>query len=103
MGLGSFFEKNFKNKEVEILVNHDLEWVQYAEAQSISNMIIRATFISYDNDSGVLVFNTGTQEFYVSEQYIQMFWTPGFKLLENVRSMRNTGQKLYNKKDRDIM
>lgn len=104
MGVGIFFEKKFKDKLVEVYVGLDREWITYADSSAINGAILCLIFKGHD--SGILTFETpdGEHEIYIPENIIQMFWKPGFKIMEHTKTMINTGQSVYNKKkNRDIM
>jgi hypothetical protein len=103
--LGKFFEKRFKGKEVELYTGIDREWITYADSTTINGTLMRVIFKEYDEDSGVLIFTTsdGEHEIYVSEDAIEMFWPPGFHLIEHSRTVMNTGQRIFNRKNRDFM
>jgi len=83
----------------------DREWITYADSNTINGTLVRAIFTEYDEDSGVLTFKTldGKHEIFVSEAAIEMFWEPGFSLMEHSRTVMNTGQRVFNQKKRDIM
>ncbi len=104
--IGKFLEKRFKNKQIEFYTGIDREWINYADSTTINGTLITAIYKEYDEESGVLIFTTldGDHEIYVSEDAIEIFWRPGFHLMEHSRTVMNTGQRVYNaKKDRDIM
>jgi hypothetical protein len=101
--VGKFLEKHFKNKEVEISIGEELEWISYSDSETFNRTLIQATFIEYDEECEILVMrNTKNTTFYIAEDIVQMFWAPGFKILESIKTTINTGKKLI-KKDRDIM
>jgi hypothetical protein len=105
MSIGLFLEKNFKNQEVELLVDHDIEWVLYAEAHKINGMVVHCVFVSYDAECNILTLSSldDHQLFYICEDFVQMFWRPGFKCTESLKALWS-GQKLYKPgKGRDIM
>jgi hypothetical protein len=99
MGVGKFLEKNFKNQPVELLVDHDAEWHVYAESTKINGMVIHGTFVEFDEESKVLTMATieNGALFYLCEDFIQMFWAPGFKCVESLKAIWG-GQKLFKNK-----
>lgn len=104
--IGKFFEKRFKNKEVEFYTGLDREWITYADSSTINGTLISAIYKEYDEDSGVMTFLTvdGKHEIYIAETAIEMFWEPGVSLMEYSKTIMNTGQGAFNqKKKRDIM
>ena len=103
--LGLFLEKRFKLKEIEFYCGVDREWITYADSTTINGTLISAIFKEYDAESGVLIFLTldGKKEFFVSEDALEMFWEPGFNVLQNSKTMMNTNNRLFNQKERDIM
>ena len=103
--IGKFFEKRFKNKEVEFYTGLDREWINYADSNTINGTLVTAVFEEYDEESGVLIFTTldGKHEIFVSEDAIEMFWEPGFSMMEHSKTIMNTGQRAFNRKKRDIM
>ena len=104
MSIGKFLEKNFKNQEVELFVDHDVEWISYAETTKINGMIVHGVFIAFDEETGIITLEAihDKQTFYISEGFIQMFWKPGFRCTESVKVFWS-GQKLNKSgKGRDI-
>lgn len=103
--VGKFFEKRFKGKQIEFYVGVDREWINYADSSVINGSLLSAIFKEYDESSGVLIFETidGEHDIYVSEDSIDMFWEPGFAMLEHSKTIMNTGQGAFNRKKRDIM
>lgn len=102
--IGKFFEKHFKNKEVEFYTGLDREWVNYADSTTINGTLMYMIFREYDEDCGIMTFSTldGKHEVYVAEDAIEMFWKPGFSILEHSKTVLNTSQKLFNQ-NKDIM
>jgi len=95
MGLGKFLEKNFKGKQVELMVNRDFEWLQYAEYTVINSLVIFGTFVSYDEESEVItMLSRDKQEFYLDEKFILSIWQPGFNILRNCKDMINSNNRL---------
>ena len=99
---GKFIINRFKGQKLDLFIHLDSEWLKYADGDAQSYTVIRAIPIDYDDESGVITFNTETgDEFYMGEFFIQMFWKSGtgFSLVEN------TNSTLYGskKKNRDIM
>jgi len=103
--IGKFLEKRFKNKEVHLYSGMDREWITYADSSMINGTVVTGIFSEYDEECGVLIMKTLNQsgELYISEDSIEMFWAPGFKILENTITIMNTGQRVFNGKNRDIM
>lgn len=102
--IGKFLEKKFLNKEVEFYTGFDSEWIDYSDTNTINGAIICGVFREYDEECGVITLSSvhdGTL-FYVAEDTIEMIWEPGLKIVKTIKTMINTGQKLYNKQ-RDIM
>ena len=98
--IGKFFEKKFKNKEVEVFTSNENEYIHYADTDMFSWTIITGIFIEYDEESGVLVFETNNKKrFYLNEFKIELFWEPGF----DYRSVITTSINGPSKKKRDFM
>lgn len=101
MAIGKFLEKRFKNKEVELLVDHDAEWIQYSQASVVNGMVLHAIFVGYDVDCEIITMKCihNDDYFYISESFIQMFWEPGVKISEVAKTVLNTGKKLFKGND----
>lgn len=99
--VGKFFEKHFKNKEVEIFTSNENEYVHYADTDMFSWTIVKGVFVEYDEDSGILVLEASgsKKRFYLNEWKIELFWEPGFDYREII-GKTITGPT---KKARDIM
>lgn len=99
--VGTFFEKQFKNKEVEFYTGIDREWITYADSSTINGTLMHMIFKEFDADSGVLTFITldGKHTIYISENTIEMFWKPGFSVIEHSKTIMHTNQKLFKKRD----
>lgn len=104
---GKFIADNLMNQKIEIFMGLDNEWIAYADGDVQSYTIIIAIPIDFDAESGILTLtNDRGQEFYLSENNIQIFWKEGvgFKLIENTSSTIRTGKQwLKNSNSRDIM
>ncbi|KKM93794.1 hypothetical protein LCGC14_1204830 [marine sediment metagenome] len=104
---GKFIADNLMNQKIEIFMGLDNEWIAYADGDVQSYTIIVAIPIDFDDESGILTLtNDRGQEFYLSENNIQIFWKEGmgFKLIENTSSTIRTGKQwLKGPKGRDIM
>lgn len=107
MSLGKFINKKFKNKEIEILIQSDSEWVSYSEADIINKMVLHVIVIDYDKECDVLTLKSLDEEttFYLDATHALMCWESGNNIMNSTKSLINTGTKLYKKykKSRDIM
>jgi hypothetical protein len=103
--IGKFLNKKFLNKEVELYIGNESEWINYSDSSTINISIVCGIVKEYDAECGILtmasVFDGSL--FYICEDTIQMVWEPGFKASKTIKSMLNTGSKLYQNKYRDIM
>ena len=52
--LGKFFEKQFKNKEVELYVGVEREWITYSDSSAINSNLLCVIFLEYDENGKVV-------------------------------------------------
>jgi len=100
--IGLFFEKHFKNKVVEIYTGDEADYIHYNDTDTFNRSVIYGTFVEYDADCGILVLKDKTGRlFYMNESNVELFWAPGFNLLDSSKStiMKNRPAK----QDKDIM
>jgi len=105
---GKFIAKNLMNKELELFVDIDSEWLSYADGSVQSYTLIVATATAYDEESGVLTMvNSFNQKFYLCEEFIRSFWESksGFKFDESTTSTLRHGKGLLKSRNskKDIM
>lgn len=104
---GRFIEKYLQNQKIEMYVGDETDWFTYADNDSMSYVLIVATFKDYDDESGILIMlSEQGHEFYISESKIEMFWKAdtGFNIMDTTTSTIRSGKnRLKNKKNRDIM
>lgn len=103
---GKFISANLMNKELEMFISLDNEWLSYADGDVQSYTMIVATPVAYHEESGVLTFqNDLGHTFYMGEDFIQAFWETSseFNLRENVTSTIRSGRPYTKKKNRDIL
>lgn len=89
MANGKFIAKNLLGTKLEMIIGLDAEWLKYADGDAQSYNILMATPREYDEESGVLIFESDkAQIFYINEDTIQVFWVAGngFKFVENTTS-----------------
>lgn len=99
---GKFIAENFINTKLDLFVGLDSEWLSYADCDAQSYTIVVAIPLAYDEASGILTFrNDKSQEFYISEEFIKMFWISGsgFKLNDNTTSTIHHGRPRNHKRD----
>lgn len=99
---GKFIAKKFMDTKLQLFVGLDSEWLSYADCDAQSYTIVIATPIEYDDSSGILTFrNDKNQKFYISEEFIKMFWVSdsGFKLNDNTTSTIHNSRPRSRKRD----
>jgi len=104
--IGKFIEKHLQNQKIELFVGDESDWYSYADNDSMSYVLIVATFKDYDEESGVLtMISEQGYEFYIAENKIEMFWKSGnnFNIMDTTTSTIRSGKKRLKGKNRDIM
>ena len=105
MSVGKFLKRHFQDQEVEFFTGSEAEWLLKAESNAINHMVVHAIFVDYDEECGVLTFAPIYDQnlrFYVAEDCIVKFWRPGLKFMKSVKTTVS-GNKLYDKKNKDFM
>jgi len=101
---GLFLFNNFQDEMVECHIGSDLEWINYSDSTMLNKIIISAIVVDYDEETGIITFKSPESKrlFYVPEDQIETFWSPGFNIAECTRTSMGSGNRTK-KKNRDIM
>jgi hypothetical protein len=93
---GKLILKLFKDKEVDILINCFSEETLEFGGYSIGNRyVLSGLVIAYHEDCGILELqNHAKQPLYLSEDYIDAFYAPGFNILSSLNTIIKTGKQL---------
>lgn len=103
--IGKFINKHMKGEKVQLYIGDEMDWFKYADNESMSYVLIVCTLKDYDEECGVITaISENGQEFYISEDKIEMFWKHGskFNIMETSTSTVRSGKRRL-KGERDIM